>query len=819
MFFSARINKLSILTAIFAAALPLTDIMANEMKTTNSYKEPERKIVKILDTPNTPQMAVSPAGDKALMVEYTSMLTLENLSEPTAKLAGMNILTRFNIKKRTYYVQGLSLFDLKTKETKQIKLPEGAKFGFPIWAPNGKLFAAALYKAGGSSVWLFDPEKGTCKQISPARLNSILHGPFWWSNDSKHIFVPLWPEKRGNPPAAPVIPDGPEIQETNGQVSQVRTYQDLLTSAYDEKLFEYYATSQLHKIDVKTGKISKFGSAGLISYISISPDEKYTVARILETPFSHNVPSTHFAHRYELWDSKGKLIKTIGHVAVGENIPIMGVREGMRNVFWQRLRPSTLCWVEALDGGDPNAKAEFRDVMKAMEAPFDKEAREIIKLPQRYNGLDHLNKQDATLIWDYDLDTKWVQARVIDMSKNNIASECKILFGRNDRDNYNNPGDLIYEYNKNGETVAIFDKDEWIYLSGKGASPEGFRPFLRKYSIKTGEIKEIFRAGTDVFEQPLEFADKSHKSFVTSREDKETNPNYFIRQIVKDKAQEPVQLTDYEAPTREFARLRKELIKYERYDGVPLSGTLYYPINYVPGKRYPTVIWAYPREYTDIKTAGQVRTSTNRYTRIGGSSILFFLLHGYAVLYNAEIPVVGDPLTANDTYVQQITAGAEAAVNKLVELGIADKDKIGVAGHSYGAFMVANLLAHTDIFAAGIARSGAYNRTLTPFGFQGERRTYWQAKDIYTQMSPFSHADKIKTPILLIHGEDDPNSGTFPIQSERLYAAIKGHGGIARLVILPHESHGYEARESILHVLAEQFDWFDRFVAKTKKTE
>ena len=788
---------------------------ANDMKTTG-YREPEKKIVNIIDTPNTPQMSVSPAGGIALMIEYTSMLTLEDLAEPLAKLAGIRILTRFNIKKRNYFVQSLKILDLKTKELKPIKLPEGARFGFPIWSPDGKLFAAALYKAGGSSVWLFDPIKGNGKQISPARLNSVLYGPFWWSNDSKHIYVPLWHEKRGQPPVAPVIPETPEIQETDGQVSQVRTYQDLLQSQYDEKLFEYYAASQLYKIDVKTGRRTKFGSAGLISYISISPDEKYTVAKILETPFSHSVPSHYFAHRYELWDSKGKLIKILAHIPVGENIPIEGVREGMRNVFWQRLKPSTLCWVEALDGGDPNNKADYRDVLKVWEAPFEDTPREVIKLPQRYNGLDHLNKQNLCLIWDYDRDNKWVQARVIDMAKNNIASECKILFGRNERDNYNNPGEPVYQYNSKGESTAILEDDQWIYLIGKGASPEGFRPFLRKFNINTEETKEIFRAGTDIFENPIEFANPDHKSFITTREDKETSPNYFIRRIVRDKAQEPKPLTDYESPVKELSKVRKELIKYERFDGVPLSGTLYYPIDYIPGKRYPAVIWAYPREYTDIKTAGQVRTSTNRYTRIGGSSILFFLLHGYIVLHNAEIPVVGDPLTANDTYVQQITAGAEAAVNKLVELGVADRDKIGVAGHSYGAFMVANLLAHTDIFAAGIARSGAYNRTLTPFGFQGERRTYWQARDIYTQMSPFSHADKIKTPILLIHGEDDPNSGTFPIQSERLYAAIKGHGGTARLVILPHESHGYEARESILHVLAEQFDWFDRFVAKKK---
>jgi dipeptidyl aminopeptidase/acylaminoacyl peptidase len=221
-------------------------------------------------------------------------------------------------------------------------------------------------------------------------------------------------------------------------------------------------------------------------------------------------------------------------------------------------------------------------------------------------------------------------------------------------------------------------------------------------------------------------------------------------------------------------------------------------------------LWAYPYEFTDVDTASQVTGSTERYTTLVGH--MLFLMHGYAVLENAAMPIIGDPDTVNNTYVQQLVMDAKAAVDKAVELGVVDRYKIGVGGHSYGAFMTANLLAHTDFFHAGMAESGAYNRTLTPFGFQSEQRTFWEAPEVYTTMSPFWNANKIKMPLLMIHGEADDNTGTFPIQSERLYAAIRGNGGTVRLVMLPDEAHGYRGQETIEHVLWEEMTWFDKYL-------
>jgi dipeptidyl aminopeptidase/acylaminoacyl peptidase len=278
-------------------------------------------------------------------------------------------------------------------------------------------------------------------------------------------------------------------------------------------------------------------------------------------------------------------------------------------------------------------------------------------------------------------------------------------------------------------------------------------------------------------------------------------------------------LTRFADPTPQIRGIKQELLTYERADGVKLSGTLYLPADHVEGTKLPLFVWAYPLEYTDPATAGQNTNATTRALRIRGASHLALVLAGYAVLDNATMPVVGDPETMNDTFVEQIVASAQAAIDACVARGVADPDHVGVGGHSYGAFMTANLLAHCDLFRAGIARSGAYNRTLTPFGFQSERRTIWQARDTYVTLSPFFVADRIDEPLLMIHGEKDSNTGTFPIQSERLYQAVKGNGGAARLVMLPGEDHGYQARESVLHTVAEMLDWCERHVRSERPAQ
>ncbi len=628
--------------------------------------------------------------------------------------------------------------------------------------------------------------------------------------DGKGLLVSFVPEGRGPAPEAPRVPKGPNVQETSGQSTKVATYEDLLKNAFDEVLFDYYATSQLSIVEAATGAVKKIGVPGVYSEFSPSPSMSHILVDRVKHPYSYSVPYPEFAHAYEIWDMDGRTVKVLADLPPAENVPINGVPTGPRNPDWMALKPATLVWTEALDGGNPEKDAPFRDRLVTLAAPFTAEPAEVLKLKERAQGLNFFDKPGLAFASEFSWKKRWRTTWIADLDHPQTAP--RKVFDLNIQDQYGNPGFPVTAALKTGERVILLEKD-CIYLSGSGASPRGDHPFLDRMNLKTMKKERLFECQDPFYEMFVAFNGPSRSQVITSRESRTEPPNYFLLDLKTGKRKA---LTDFKDPAPELTAVKKELVKYKRDDGVELSGTLYLPADHKPGTRLPVVIWAYPLEYNDRGTAGQVRGSVNRFTFYRGISELFFVTQGYAVLDNATMPVVGDPKTVNDTFVQQIVANAKAAIQKLDEMGVGDPKRVGVGGHSYGAFMTANLLAHCDLFAAGIARSGAYNRTLTPFGFQSERRTLWEAPDTYIKMSPFMHADKIKTPLLMIHGEADNNSGTFPIQSERLFAALKGFGATARLVMLPYESHGYSARESVLDVLAEMFEWFDRYV-KNKK--
>jgi dipeptidyl aminopeptidase/acylaminoacyl peptidase len=506
-----------------------------------------------------------------------------------------------------------------------------------------------------------------------------------------------------------------------------------------------------------------------------------------------------------VWDRTGKVVRTLASLPLADKVPMNGVATGPRAVTWRPSDPATVIWAEAMDGGDLGNQAPYRDRLVALKAPFTGEPKEFFKTEQRFQGIQMAEKGALALVQDYERLKRWVRLFEIDMD--NPSQAPKLIWGLNSQDRYKNPGTPLTKPMPNGETAILLDGDN-MFLSGVGATPEGDRPFLDRFNLATLKAERLFRCDADHYESVVAALDDKSARFLTRREGPAEPPNYYVRR--PDGSIAPV--TSFADPQPSIRGIQKQLVKYKRADGVDLSFTLYLPAGYQPGTRLPTLVWAYPYEYNDADTAGQVSGSTKRFTEMTGYSQLFFALQGYAVLDNAAMPVVGSPDTVNNTYVDQIVMDAKAAIDKAVEMGVTDRARVGVGGHSYGAFMTANLLAHCDLFKAGIAESGAYNRTLTPFGFQSETRTLWQASDVYLKMSPFLYADKIKTPILLIHGEADDNSGTFPIQSDRLYQAIRGNGGTVRLVFLPFEAHGYRGKETIEHVLWEKFAWFDKYV-------
>lgn len=799
------------LTSIFIAVGALCIAAAAQ----GSYKKPPANIQEILDAPAIPATSISPARDKIALLEPLRYPPISELAEPMLRLAGNRINPKTNSQHRTPYAVSVRLKNVSDGKETPVTLPVGAKITSPQWSPDGRYIAVGNITSSGIELWLIDTATGKARKISDVMVNTA-YGGFNWE-DSDTLAATLVPQKRGPAPAyQDVTPLEPNIQETSGRSGQIATFQDLLKSPNDEKLFEYYATSQFALIDVN-GKVREIGSPAIYDDVDVSPDGKYILVSRIQRPFSYLFPSFRFPKKYEIWDTNGKLVKHLLDTPLIDNLPVQGVQTGPRGYSWIPTESATLIWAEALDGGDPRTKAENRDRLMTLAAPFAGNATELLKTQHRFQGRAFGERDGLMFYYDYDRDT---QRRRMFMTDYRNPATSKMIVDLNTRDRYNDIGQPVTRTLSNGGNVVRMNGDH-IFLTGAGASPEGDRPFFRKLNLKTLKTDEIFRSGVEDYEAFVAMIDDEGIGYITRKESPIDPPNLFIRVNcpVGSLCKTPLvnrQITEFKDPTPQLRGIQKQLVTYKRADGVDLSFTLYTPPGYKPGTRLPTVVWAYPLEFTDASTAGQVSGSTNRFTQIGGMSHLFFLLQGYAVLDNTTMPVVGDPLTVNDTFVKQIVDSAKAAIEKGAEMGVVDPDRVGVGGHSYGAFMTANLLAHSDVFRAGIARSGAYNRTLTPFGFQSERRTFWEAPELYAKVSPFFVANKINEPILLIHGEADNNQGTFPMQSERMFAAIRGNGGTARLVMLPLESHGYSAKESIEHTLFEMIDWFDKHVKNAK---
>lgn len=750
-----------------------------------------------------------------LMVDYRPYPSVGLLAKPFLKLGGIRIDPTITATQRVTEYTGLSLLQVEDGATTPIAgLPENSRVGVPNWSIDGKRFAFTRDTETGVELWVGDVESASCHLLLPAIVADILAGPMLWMDDSRHLLVTLVPHGRGVAPVAPLIPVGPVISETVGKKTRASTFQDLLTNGHDEDLFAYYAASQLARVDSETGETAFIGAPCLLLGTRTSPNEKYLLVTRLRRPFSYRVPYSYFARSIEIWDSTtGKVVHAVVDLPISDEVPQQGVPLGPRAVTWQEKKPATLLWVEALDGGDPLAKVPHREKVLTLSAPFDTEPRELLLITHRFAGWDWLPREDDVLLTEYDRDRRWRTTHRLDLSHPNDTGS--ILFDLSVNDAYNDPGSPIYSVKPDGERSILQDGDT-VYLTGRGATPEGDRPFLDRFNLETREKERLFECDGASYESFIAFTGdalgEERKTFLVSFQTPTQPANYYVSDRATGLRRA---LTHFPDPHPQITGLKKELVKYTReMDGVPLSGTLYLPPDYDPasGVRLPLLFWAYPEEYSDAATAGQVRGSTQTFTRLAGTSPLWFVTQGYAVLNDATMPVVGDPETANDTFVEQIVGAAKAAIDALVARGIIDPTRVVAAGHSYGAFMTANLLAHAPgLFAAGIARSGAYNRTLTPWGFQSERRSFWEATDIYIKLSPFTHADKIRDPLLLIHGQADNNPGTFTVQSERMYQALQGTGATARLVLLPHESHGYRARESVLHVLAEMFDWADQY--------
>lgn len=800
-------RKIFLLIAILSCSV---NIFAQD-----TYQKPAKEIMDVLNAPAIPATSISPAKDKIALLEPLRYPPISELAAPMLRLAGLRINPNNNAQHRQLYFVKLTLKNIADGKETVVNLPPNAQIISPMWSADGKYIAAGNITPAGIELWIVDTASAKAKKIPNVQVNTAFGG-FEWMPDQKSLLVNLVPSNRGTaPPYQNVVPVAPNIQETAGRSGAVQTFQDLLRSPNDEKLFEYYTSSQLAVVGVD-GKIRTFGNPAIFETANVSPDGKYILVARIQRPFSYLFQFNRFPKIVEVWDLSGKKVYDLANLPLQDNLPQQGVPTGPRSYGWIPTENATLIWAEALDGGNPATKIALRDKLMTLAAPFTSEPNPLITMEQRYQGRTFGEKDG--LMWYYDFNRDTLRRRIFQIDYRN-PSNPKLVSDLSINDRYNDIGAPVMKTLPNGQRVILQNGNQ-IFMTGAGSTPQGDRPFLRKMDLQTLKTEEIFRSDANAYETFVLLVNDDGTQFITRRESPTEPPNLYLQfRCPPDKICAAVankQLTEFKDTLPQLRGIKKELVKYKREDGVDLSFTLYLPPNYKQGERLPTVVWAYPLSFTDAQTAGQVSGSTNRFTQMGGTSHLFFLLQGYAVLDDAAMPVVGPPETKNDTFIKQIVDSAKAAIDKGVEMGVVDRNRVGVGGHSYGAFMTANLLAHSDLFRAGIARSGAYNRTLTPFGFQDERRNFWEATNIYTQVSPFFFANKINEPILLIHGEADNNQGTFPIQSERLFAAIQGNGGTARLVMLPYESHGYAARESTEHTLWEMLQWFDKYVKNAK---
>lgn len=777
------------------------------------YQTPASDIVSIIDAPPTPAASLAPGRRFVALVHYESHPPVAHLARPYLALAGLRLDPAIGGRQRSRRLTGLSVIAVPGGQPRWIDLPEGKSVSVPTWAADGRRFAFTMDESDGISVWVADAQAATAAQVPGLRVRDVLGGDptsvgstVRWSRDGSTLLVLGSPAPAGPPRVEPIEP---RLEEATGKHSQMATYTDLLRTDADADLFEELATTVPLRVDPDSGASSQLGEPGLYYFLSESPDGRHLLVYRLQRPFSFRVPFPYFARRVEVWSADGELERVVADLPVSDEVPRHGVPTGPRLVSWEESMPASLVWTEARDGGDPMAKAEFRDEVCRLTAPFDASPQPCIQVQQRCLGWYDMVAPGQLLITEHDRDRRWLTSRLSDLA---APLESRVIFDHSADEAYLDPGTPVMTVHPDGTRTMLQDGHQ-IYLRGDGASPEGDRPFLDGLDLSDLSTKRLWRSPADAYEQVLGFAGDDREMLLIWHESRTEPPNLAVTRLGDGGL---TRLTAWPDPHPQLTGMAKRLLSYDRGDGVTLTGMLHLPPGYDQGRDgpLPLVIWAYPLDYGDAAMAGQVRGTTERFTRLAAVEPTWFVLRGYAVLQNATMPVIGDPETMNDSYVEQISAAAGAHVRALVDMGIADERRVAVGGHSYGAFMTANLLAHSDLFAAGIARSGAYNRSLTPFGFQTERRNFWEATSVYDRVSPFRYADKISAPLLLIHGELDANSGTFPIQSERLFQAIQGTGGTARLVILPHENHGYVARESVLHTLAEQFGWLERWLAE-----
>lgn len=780
-----------------------------------TFQKPSAEILALADYVRAPAVTIDSKREYILLRCYDTYKSLNDLNQDELRLGGLRINPVTNISSTVTYINNLKIRKVSARDEIQVTgLPSNPRISNISISPDEKKIAFTHTTNSGVELWYLDVLSSRATKLTDGIVNANMGNPVSWLNDNENMLVKLLPKNR---PALidtkKDLPEGPTVSVSDGSTSQNPTFQDLLKNKTDEQNFETLITSDLFKISL-SGKSELFKPAAMYSGVSVSPDGNFVLITKINKPFSYVVPFYRFPQTSVVYDISGNEIKVVNEVPLTENLPkgFDSAPKGKRNMMWRNDKPSMLFYAVALDEGDKSVKADFRDEVYIWNAPFTSAATPLFKTKQRFAGILWGNDKLA-IGYDQWYDTRNLKTYLLNPSTFNENPQ--VIFDRNFQDIYSDPGNFETKRNQYNRYVLTLEKDN-AYLIGDGYSKEGQSPFIDEINLTSLKTKRLYQSQyKDKKEDLLTLQDVRKGEVLVQIQSKNEFPNYYFRNI-RNKG-ELSQITFFKNPFTSISSVYKKVIRYNRKDGVELSGTLYLPVGYdtVKKEKLPLLIWAYPVEYKDKNSASQSDQNPNEFTYPNYGSFVYWVTKGYVVLDNAAFPIVGEGTAEpNDTFIEQLVSNAEAAIDAVDKMGYINRQKVAVGGHSYGAFMTANLLTHSKLFACGIARSGAYNRTLTPFGFQSEQRNYWDAPNVYNTMSPFQNADKMKTPLLLVHGDADNNPGTFTLQTERYYQALKGLGAPVRMVLLPKESHGYVAKENIFHLLWEQDQFFEKYLKK-----
>lgn len=807
-----------------------------------AYHQPGPMITALINAPSPFTASVSPARNKILLYQPIRLPDISVLAKPMDRLAGLRIDPANNGPHAPTRYVNWKLVSAATGATQNLDIPASAYAGAAEWAPDGQHFAFLEYTPTRVELWVGDAFNGAVHQLGSLAVNATIEpssyrgagepgqAPVTWMPDSQHLLVRLVPAGRGAPPPVPAVADGPIVLQALDDPAPVPTYEDLLHNPHDAALFTYYTTAQLALVDSNSGSAQNIGQPGIFALNAPSPDGRHILVAAEHRPYSYLVNQDQFPRLVSVWNLQGQSEYKLADLPLADHHPILGVPPFPRAYGWQPTAPATLVWLQPAarrkrtpPSGSNSAtpampkppKPRFRTTVMTLAAPFQAAPSALLRSPASINSLQWGSAGDLAIFSARDFRTAMNRTWFFD--PRDPAQPPRLAWAVNSRAQYNNPGRLVATTLPDGMN-AVLENNGDVFLSGVGASPTGNHPFLDQLNVKTLAKQRLFQSPAQAYQAVSALLTPDASSLLVEQQSPVDPPNFFIH---ADGAAR--QISDFAEPPKVaafIASIHARLITYKRADGVPLYLYLYLPPNSKQGERAPAVMTGYPLEYTDAQQAGQVTGSPYMYPAFpvfGASSgdtggPLYLLAAGYAILDNTSMPIVGTPKAVNNNFVPQLVADCKAAIDQVAAMGYIDPHRVGVTGHSYGAFMVGNVLANSSLFAAGVAQSGAYNRTLTPFGFQDERRTFWQAEASYERLSPFFYANQIKAPIIIVGGVDDNNTGTFPIQSKRMYMALEGQGATVKWIQLPYEAHIYIGKQSVEEVEWAMLDWFDRYV-------